>query len=91
MKNDAPLSSKDLQLRGAVRRWLVRYIKRARQRVKKQKPKMRKPAGLALPSKSGVPACSLAFAGTLFASVFFLIASSLACRGCRTGQSSCRT
>ena len=54
MKNDAPLGSKDLQLRGAVRRGLVRYIKRARQRVKKQKPKMRNPAGLALTSKSGV-------------------------------------
>ena len=78
MKNDAPLGSKDLQLRGAVRRGLVRYIKRARQRVKKQKPKMRNPAGLALTSKSGVADCSLAFAGTLVASVFFLIASSVA-------------
>jgi Mg-chelatase subunit ChlI len=78
MKNDAPFSSKDLQLGHAVRRGLVRYIKRAHQRVKKQKPKMRNPAGLALTSKSGVADCSLAFAGTLVASVFFLIASSVA-------------
>jgi DNA repair exonuclease SbcCD ATPase subunit len=78
MKNDAPFSSKDLQLGHAVRRGLVRYIKRAHQRVKKQKPKMRNPAGLALTSKSGVADCSLAFAGTLVASVFFLITSSVA-------------
>ena len=37
MKDDAPLTPKDMQLRDAIRRWLVRYIKRARQSVKNQK------------------------------------------------------
>jgi colicin import membrane protein len=77
MKDDAPVNPKDLQLRDAIRRLLVRYIKRARQRVKSQKRKKRKPVRLVLPSKIGVPALSLAFAGTLFASVFLFVATSL--------------
>ena len=72
MKDNAPVNPQD-----AIRRLLVRYIQRARQRVKNQKPKERKPVRLVLPSKSGVPAWSLAFGGTLFASVFLLVASSL--------------
>src|SRR5215207_5573402 len=75
MKDDAP--PKDLQLRDPIRRLLVRYIKRARQRVTNQKRKKRQPVRLVLPSKSGIPAWSLAFAGTLFASVFLLVATSL--------------
>ena len=80
MKDDAPLTPKDLQLRDAIRRWLVRYIKRARQTDKSQKREMRKPARLVLPSRSGATACSLAFSTVLFASVFFSVASSLAAR-----------
>jgi chemotaxis protein histidine kinase CheA len=75
MKDDAP--PKDLQLRDAIRRLLVRYIKRARQRVTNQKRKKRQPVRLVLPSKSGIPAWSLAFAGTLFASVFLFVATSV--------------
>jgi outer membrane biosynthesis protein TonB len=75
MKDDAP--PKDLQLRDAIRRLLVRYIKRARQRVTNLKRKKRQPVRLVLPSKSGIPAWSLAFAGTLFASVFLFVATSL--------------
>ena len=55
----------------------MRYIQRARQRVKNQKRIERKPVRLVLPSKNGAPAWSLAFAGTLFASVFLFFASSL--------------
>jgi hypothetical protein len=80
MKDDAPLTPKDMQLRDAIRRWLVRYIQRARQRVKNQKRKTRKPARLVLASRSGVTACSLAFTAVLLASVFFSFASSLAVR-----------
>ena len=72
MKDNAPVNPQD-----AIRRLLVRYIQRARQRVKNHKPKERKPVRLVLPSKSGVPAWSLTFGGTLFASVFLLVASSL--------------
>jgi len=76
MKNDRPVNSKDLQLRDAIRRWLVPYIKRARHRVESQERKKRKPVRLVLPSKGGVPALSLAFAA-LFASVFLFVATSL--------------
>ena len=48
----------------------MRYIKRARQRVMTNQ-------SLVLPSKSGIPAWSLAFAGTLFASVFLFVATSV--------------
>jgi hypothetical protein len=41
MKDDAP--PKDLQLRDAIRRLLVRYITRARQRVTNLKRKKRQP------------------------------------------------
>jgi hypothetical protein len=41
------------------------------------KAQKRQPVRLVLPSKSGIPAWSLAFAGTLFASVFLLVATRL--------------
>ena len=72
------LNPQDLQLRDAIRKLLVRYIKHARQRLKKPKRKVRKTARLLLPSRSGITACSLAFVGTFVASVFFLAAFSLA-------------
>ena len=47
------LNPQDLQLRDAIRKLLVRYIKHARQRLKKPKRKVRKTARLLLPSRSG--------------------------------------